>query len=87
MVKSRNSKHDFMATTLTGFYFNDGQYKIVHVGNTRAYVKQGKYLKQITSDHTTYNWLLNSGQIEAAAKCNRSEITNCFGGESHGHSL
>jgi protein phosphatase len=71
-----------MATTLTGFYFDDMQYKIIHIGNTRAYVKQGKYLKQITSDHTTYNWLLNSGQIEAATKCNRSEITNCFGGNN-----
>ena len=71
-----------MATTLTGFCIMAGQYKLVHVGNTRAYVKQGKYLKQITSDHTTYNWLLSSGQTEAAAKCNRSEITNCFGGNT-----
>lgn len=71
-----------MATTLTGFCIMAGQYKLVHVGNTRAYVKQGKYLKQITSDHTTYNWLLSSGQTEAAAKCNRSEITNCFGGNN-----
>lgn len=68
-----------MATTLTGFYINDGQLKLVHIGNTRAYIKQGKYLKQITSDHTTYNWLLSSGQVEAAQNCNKSEITNCFG--------
>jgi protein phosphatase len=69
-----------MATTLTGICIIDGTYQLVHIGNTRAYVKQGKYLKQITSDHTTYNWLLSSGQVEAAAKYNRSEITNCFGG-------
>jgi len=71
-----------MATTLTGFYVEDGQFRLVHIGNTRAYVKQGKYLKQITSDHTTYNWLLSSGQVEAAQKCNKSEITNCFGGNN-----
>ena len=71
-----------MATTLTGFYINGGQIKLVHIGNTRAYIKQGKYLKQITSDHTTYNWLLSSGQVEAAQKCNKSEITNCFGGNN-----
>lgn len=71
-----------MATTLTGFYFYNQLCKIVHVGNTRAYIKQGKYLKQITSDHTTYNWLLSAGQNEAAAKCNKSEITNCFGGNN-----
>ena len=71
-----------MATTLTGFYVEDGQFRLVHIGNTRAYIKQGKYLKQITSDHTTYNWLLSSGQVEAAQKCNKSEITNCFGGNN-----
>ena len=71
-----------MATTLTGFFINNGQFKLVHVGNTRAYIKQGKHLKQITSDHTTYNWLLNSGQVEAAKKCNKNEITNCFGGNN-----
>ena len=71
-----------MATTLTGFCIINGQYKLVHVGNTRAYIKQGKYLKQITSDHTTYNWLLSSGQVETAERCNKSEITNCFGGNN-----
>ncbi len=53
-----------------------------YIGNTRAYIKQGKYLKQITSDHTTYNWLRSSGQSEAAEKSNKSEITNCFGGKN-----
>lgn len=68
------------ATTLTGFFVDDGSYKVIHIGNTRAFVRQGKYLKQITSDHTTYNWLVSSGQKEAAETVNRSEITNCFGG-------
>lgn len=71
-----------MATTLTGFYVKDGQFMLVHIGNTRAYIKQGKYLKQISSDHTTYNWLLSSGQADAAQNCNKSEITNCFGGNN-----
>lgn len=69
-----------MATTLTGFFFSDGLPTLIHVGNTRAFIKQGKYLKQITSDHTTYNWLMSSGQYDAAEICNKSEITNCFGG-------
>ncbi len=69
-----------MATTLTGLLFTDSAIKLVHIGNTRAYVKQGRYLKQLTSDHTTYNWLLSSGQSEAAEQSNKSEITSCFGG-------
>jgi serine/threonine protein phosphatase PrpC len=71
-----------MATTLTGILVANDGYRIVHIGNTRAYIKQGKYLKQITSDHTTFNWLMSSGQIEAAEHCNKSEITNCFGGKN-----
>lgn len=41
---------------------------------------QGSYLKQLSVDHTTYNWLLQTGQSEAAKHCNRSEIISCFGG-------
>lgn len=72
-----NSK---MATTLTGFCFAKDSIRLIHVGNSRAYIKQGRYLKQITQDHTTYNWLLSTNQYDAAESCNRNEITNCFGG-------
>ena len=69
-----------MATTLTGIYCQGKSCQLFHIGNTRAFIKQGRYLKQITSDHTTYNWLKSRGDEEAAANCNRNEITNCFGG-------
>jgi protein phosphatase len=71
-----------MATTLTGFYISDENFYLIHIGNTRAYIKQGKYLKQVTSDHTTYQWLCSIGQYEAAETCNKNEITNCFGGNN-----
>ena len=69
-----------MATTLSGVYVVDDEMILLHVGNSRVYVKQGEYLKQLTWDHTTYNWLMSIGNTEAAQKCNKSEITNCFGG-------
>lgn len=69
-----------MATTLTGIWRKDSACRLIHIGNTRAFMRQGRYLKQMTSDHTTYNWLKSSGQLEAAENCNKSEITNCFGG-------
>lgn len=78
---SADGSADDMATTLTGLCAVDGGFRLVHIGNTRAYIRQGKYLKQITSDHTTYHWLISSGQSGAAEKCNKSEITNCFGGK------
>ena len=79
-----NSKEDTrltnMATTLSGVYIGDGELKIVHVGNTRVYAMQGHYLKQLTSDHTVYNWLKSLGRMEEAEACNKNEITSCFGG-------
>ena len=69
-----------MATTLTGLFLRDNERFLIHVGNTRAYTKQGRYLKQITQDHTVYNWLQKTGRFEEAEACNKNEITNCFGG-------
>lgn len=69
-----------MATTFTGLFFGDEDVKIAHVGNARVYALQGNYLKQITRDHTTYQWLMMQGNFEAAGACNKSEITSCFGG-------
>lgn len=74
------SGKSMMATTFTGVFFWDDKVHLVHVGNTRLYSMQGSYLKQLTEDHTTYQWLLNSGQYESAKQCNRNEITGCFGG-------
>ncbi len=80
MKSMTNSNLHNMATTITGFYFTQREVYLIHIGNTRAYLMQGKYLKQITSDHTTFNYLRSIGQFEEAERCNRSEITNCFGG-------
>lgn len=69
-----------MATTLTGVFLSSVSNFLMHVGNTRAYVMQGNYLKQITQDHTVYNWLRSMGRFAEADECNKNEITNCFGG-------
>lgn len=69
-----------MATTLTGLFWVNNKVFLAHVGNTRLSVFQGKYLKQLTKDHTTYQCLVQLGNYEAAKKCNRSEICGCLGG-------
>lgn len=71
-----------MATTLTCVVAAYDGYYLVHAGNTRLYVMQGAYLKRLTTDHTTYNWLIECGQYEAAELCNRNEINCCLGGGS-----
>ncbi len=69
-----------MATTVTGLLFNDRNNVLVHCGNTRIYAIQGNFLKQITVDQTTYQWLISVGNLEAAENCNKSEIRGAFGG-------
>lgn len=71
-----------MATTLTGLVCLENQKYLIHIGNTRAYVLQGQYLKQMTVDHTVYQRLLNMGRIDQATECRRNEITNCLGGKN-----
>lgn len=66
-----------MAATFSGI-FPGGN--LLHVGNTRICAVQGGYLKQLTTDMTTYNYLMSLGRTEEAEHCRRSEITACFGG-------
>ena len=75
-----NPLYEDMATTLSAIYIGGKEKRIVHIGNTRVYVVQGHYLKQLTADHTIYNWLNSMGRKEEAEASNKNEITNCFGG-------
>lgn len=72
-----------MATTLAMVDFTEDSAKITYAGNTRVYaVVNGKYLKQLTRDDTTLEYLLATGQLNAmtAETFNRkNEITACFG--------
>ena len=79
---AENVNYSGMATTLSGICIDDEKTSIFHVGNTRIYVSQGSYIKQITEDHTTVNWLIKTGKLsknEAETYDRRNEITACFG--------
>lgn len=75
-----------MATTLSGIYCVDGKPQLFSIGNTRVYLLQSrKYLKQLTTDDTTLNYLLATGQLsqeDADSFERKNEITACFGGGS-----
>lgn len=71
-----------MATTFTGLFRCGENMYIAHVGNSRLYIKNWSYMRQLTHDHTTYQFLLDRGIVEAAEFCNKSEIQACFGGGS-----
>lgn len=76
-----------MATTLSGIASINGATQVFSIGNTRVFLLQGrKYLKQLTTDDTTLNYLLTTGQLsleEAEAFDRKNEITACFGGAAH----
>ena len=69
-----------MATTLTAVYLDHRCNYLIHAGDTRAYVKQGRYLKQLTQDHTVYNELKRQGRNGEAMSAGKNVITSCFGG-------
>ena len=72
-LSNEASEYSNMATTLSGVYIVDDEMFLLHVGNSRIYAKQGNYLKQLTSDHTTHNWLMSTGNLEAAQKGEKKE--------------
>ncbi len=75
-----------MATTLSGIFITENENFLFSVGNTRVYILQnGKYLKQLTTDDTTVQYLLSTGQIstdDMSAFDRKNEITACFGGNN-----
>ena len=63
-LSSKCSAYENMATTLSGVAFHNGITQVFSIGNTRVYLLQGsKYLKQLTTDDTTLNYLLATGQL------------------------
>jgi protein phosphatase len=68
-----------MASTIAGIALQDVPIRF-HVGNTRLYAIQGEYLRQLTQDHTTKQYLLDRGMVEAASSASTSEINSCMGG-------
>ncbi|MBR6789370.1 MAG: protein serine/threonine phosphatase 2C family protein [Oscillospiraceae bacterium] len=67
------------AATLTGVLIGEKSF-LFHAGNTRAWILQGGFLKQLTDDHTRRERLRQLGQTEAADSANPSELIGCFGG-------
>ncbi len=52
-----------MGTTMTAVAICDEQIKLVHVGDSRAYLLRKDHIEQLTDDHTLVNILLAQGKI------------------------
>lgn len=69
-----------MATTFSSIFLSENNGIFIHTGNTRISVLNNIFIKQLTTDHTTYQWLQDIGNYEAAENCNKCEINSCLGG-------
>lgn len=85
-VSESTERQKGMATTLSGIYCTEGKTQLISIGNTRVYLLQSrKYLKQLTTDDTTLNYLLATGRLspkDVESFERKNEITACFGGGS-----
>ena len=71
-----------MATTLTGIYVQSGIVNLFSVGNTRLFVVNGQFLRQLTTDHTKVADMVAMGMItreEAADRPDSNVINACMG--------
>lgn len=66
-----------MATTLTCVVATKDGYYLIHAGNTRLYVMQGSYLKQLTTDHLSQRYGEKNGTLSEGWTDCRSE-SQCF---------
>lgn len=72
-VGNQNPTMKGMGCTFTGFWYYSGQFYFIHVGDSRLYRLRGKYIAQLTRDHSLQK-MLNNASIPA------NHIGNCFGG-------
>ena len=52
-----------MGTTIVAAVVKDNEACIAHVGDSRAYITDGKEIKQITKDHSLVQEMYDNGQI------------------------
>jgi len=75
-----------MGTTFTCCYIYDLKAYIIHVGDSRLYIKSGNDFKLATSDHTIVGELYRRGKIsyeETFNHPNRNYLTNVLGTTEH----
>jgi serine/threonine protein phosphatase PrpC len=72
------------ATTLTALIRSGSQLGLVHVGDSRAYLRRGDELFRLTQDHTYVQTLVDAGQVsseEAARHPQRALLLRALGAD------
>lgn len=71
-----------MGTTCTMVFIADGEARVAHVGDSRAYLLRDGRLTQVTDDHTLVNRMVKEGRLrpeDAERHPQRSIITRALG--------
>ena len=79
-----NPQYAGMGTTLVVAVFREGQVRLGHVGDSRAYRWRGGQLAQITRDHSLLQEQIDAGLItpeQAAFSANKNLVTRAVGVE------
>jgi len=79
-----NPQYAGMGTTLVVAVFREGQLRLGHVGDSRAYRWRGGLLSQITRDHSLLQEQIDAGLItpeQAAFSANKNLVTRAVGVE------
>ena len=82
-----DAKLNGMGTTLTMAFGSADTFNIIHVGDSRAYHYHEGALRQVTTDHTFVQGLVNAGLItalDARTHPKRNVVTNVVGGPEEG---
>ncbi len=78
-----DNSHRRMGTTVTMAYLLGSRMYIVHAGDSRCYLLRDKSLKQLTTDHTVAQQLIDAGALKEsddAIQQWRHVLWNCVGG-------
>jgi protein phosphatase len=82
-----SEEYSGMGTCCTGMSFPSTEnFSFFHIGNTRLYMLNQGYLRQVTRDHTTVQRMLDTRRltyVEATIFPRRNEIYACFGGAGY----
>lgn len=80
--KEEMPDYSAMCSTIAGCVFGDESIMIFHAGDSRVYRFDGKYLAQMTVDHSLVQGLVDMGKItpeEALTSPSRNVIDRCIG--------
>jgi len=84
IVKLSQGNNDYygMGTTFTGCYIDGNKAHVIHVGDSRLYLKNSREFKLLTSDHTIVGELFRKGLLTYEETFNHPQknyLTNVLG--------